>query len=68
MICLTMIMYFAVIAYVPFALSGCIGYLIWHSNSNWYPNLSDSTIAYEFQAYGQALYAITVVSLVGWVS
>ena len=50
-----MIMYFMVIASVPFALTNCKNYL------NWYPNS-------EFYAYGVALYATTVVSLVGWVS
>ena len=68
-----MIMYFAVIASIPFTLSGCTGYFYWYPNywyiySNWYPNSSDWMIFYEFHAYGQALYATTIVSLVGWVS
>ena len=57
-----MIMYFAMIAYVPFAQSGCRSYL------NWYPDPESTWSFFAFYNYGQALYATTIVSLVGWVS
>ena len=55
-----MIMYFAVIASVPFTVSGCTKYLIWRPDHYLQGSI--------FHAYGVALYVTTVVSLVGWVS
>ena len=68
MICLTMIMYFAVIASIPFTHNDCKSYIHWDPNSAEVSSAEYIWILYEFQEYLYALYVTTVVSLVGWVS